>query len=226
MDGEYLLLSGIQHFCFCRRQWALIHLEQQWQENLRTAEGRLDHVRCHDDTLREKRGNLLTVRGMRVVSHTLKLSGICDVVEFHAHPDGVPLQGREGLWLPLPVEYKHGTAKQSDADRLQLCAQAIALEEMLVCTVPRGPLYYAADRRREMVEFTPELREATCHTAAEMNDCFTRGHTPKVRPGKHCNACSLKELCLPTLCRKADATGYIRTHIREALREEALCENC
>lgn len=80
MDGEYLLLSGIQHFCFCRRQWALIHLEQQWQENLRTAEGRLDHARCHDDTLREKRGNLLTVRGMRVVSHTLKLSGICDVV--------------------------------------------------------------------------------------------------------------------------------------------------
>ena len=120
MDEEYLLLSGIQHFCFCRRQWALIHLEQQWQENLRTAEGRLDHSRCHDDTLREKRGNLLTVRGMRVVSHTLKLSGICDVVEFHAHPDGVPLQGREGLWLPLPVEYKHGIAKQNDADRLQL----------------------------------------------------------------------------------------------------------
>ena len=226
MDGEYLLLSGIQHFCFCRRQWALIHLEQQWQENLRTAEGHLDHARCHDDTLREKRGNLLTVRGMRVVSHTLKLSGVCDVVEFHADPDGVPLQGREGLWLPLPVEYKHGTAKQNDADRLQLCAQAIALEEMLVCTVPRGALYYAADRRREMVEFTPELRETTRHTAAEMNDCFTRGHTPKVRPGKHCNACSLKELCLPTLCRKADAAGYIRTHIRDALREETLCENC
>ena len=226
MDGEYLLLSGIQHFCFCRRQWALIHLEQQWQENLRTAEGRLDHSRCHDDTLREKRGNLLTVRGMRVVSHTLKLSGICDVVEFHAHPDGVPLQGREGLWLPLPVEYKHGIAKQNDADRLQLCAQAIALEEMLVCYVPRGALYSAADRRREMVEFTPELREATRHTAAEMNDCFTRGHTPKVRPGKHCNACSLKELCLPALCRKADAAGYIRTHIRDALREETLCENC
>ena len=173
MSEEYLLLSGIQHFCFCRRQWALIHLEQQWQENLRTAEGRLDHARCHDDTLREKRGNLLTVRGMRVVSHTLCLRGICDVVEFHADPDGVLLQGQEGRWLPLPVEYKHGTSKQSDADRQQLCAQAIALEEMLVCDVPRGALYYAADRRREMVEFTPELREATRHTAAEMNDCFS-----------------------------------------------------
>lgn len=115
MGEEYLLLSGIQHFCFCRRQWALIHLEQQWQENLRTTEGRLDHARCHDDTLREKRGKLLTVRGMRVVSHTLCLRGICDVVEFHADPDGVSLQGQEERWLPLPVEYKHGTSKQSVA---------------------------------------------------------------------------------------------------------------
>lgn len=226
MEGEYLLLSGIQHFCFCRRQWALIHLEQQWQENLRTAEGRLDHTRCHDDTLREKRRDLLTVRGMQVVSHTLRLRGVCDVVEFRADPAGVPLQGLGGLWQPLPVEYKHGTAKENDADRLQLCAQAIALEEMLVCTVPRGALYYVADRRREVVEFTPELRQTTRRTAAEMNDCFARGHTPKVRPGKHCNACSLKEVCLPVLCRRADAGGYIRTHIREALEEETPCENC
>src|SRR5699024_11871049 len=113
---------------------------------------------------------------MRVVSHTLKLSGVCDVVEFRADPDGVPLQGREGLWLPLPVEYKHGTAKQNDADRLQLCAQAIALEEMLVCTVSRGALYYAADRRREMVEFTPELREATCHTADRKSTRLNSSH--------------------------------------------------
>lgn len=221
MEDEYLLLSGIQHFCFCRRQWALIHLEQQWKENLRTVEGHLDHARCHDETLRERRGNLLTVRGMRVVSHRLRLSGICDVVEFHADPTGIPLQGEEGLWLPLPVEYKHGSPKQIDADRIQLCAQAIALEEMLVCTVPVGALYYAADRRREAVNFTPELREATCRTAEEMNDYFVRGYTPKVRPGKHCNACSLKEVCLPVLCRKMDAGSYILNHIREAIGEEA-----
>ena len=118
MENEYLLLSGIQHFCFCRRQWALIHLEQQWQENLRTAEGRLDHQRCHNETLREKRNNLLIVRGMRVTSHTLKLSGVCDVVEFSLDSEGIPLQGQEGLWLPLPVEYKHGAPKESDVDRL------------------------------------------------------------------------------------------------------------
>ena len=165
MENEYLQLSGIQHFCFCRRQWALIHLEQQWQENLLTAQGQLDHIRCHDDSLREKRGDLLTIRGMRVVSHTLRLNGICDVVEFHADVNGVPLQGRDGLWQPFPIEYKHGTAKQNNADQLQLCAEAIALEEMLVCTVPRGALYYAADRRREMVEFTSELRQNTIRTA-------------------------------------------------------------
>lgn len=224
---EYLMLSGLQHFCFCKRQWALIHLEQQWQENLRTAEGRLDHRRCHDEAVREKRGGLLTVRGMRVASHRLRLSGICDVVEFAADEGGVPLQGYAGLWRPLPVEYKHGDAKQNDADRLQLCAQAMALEEMLVCEVPRGALYYAAAHRREVVEFTPELRAKTEQTAAEMNDFFARGHTPKVKPGKHCNACSLKPVCLPVLCRRADPLRYIRAHLEEAAREEvAPCDSC
>ena len=104
-EDDFLAMSGIQHFAFCRRQWALIHLEQQWAENLRTAEGRLEHDRCHDDTFAEKRGDLLVVRGMRVNSGRLRLSGHCDVVEFRADPAGVPLQGRTGLWLPLPVEY-------------------------------------------------------------------------------------------------------------------------
>ena len=218
---DYLQLSGIQHFAFCRRQWAIAYMEQQWQENLRIAEGRLDHQRCHDETLREKRNNLLIVRGMRVTSHTLKLSGVCDVVEFSLDPQGVPLQGQKGLWLPLPVEYKHGAPKESDADRLQLCAQGMALEEMLVCSVPCGALYYAQTRRRELVEFTPELREKTRRTAAEMNEYFARGYTPKVRPGKHCNACSLKEICLPALCRKNAVNEYIRTHLAEQNTEEA-----
>ena len=222
---EYLALSGIQHFCFCRRQWALIHLEQQWQENLRTAQGRLDHLRCHNTSLREKRKDLLILRGMPVVSHRLQLSGECDVVEFHSNDQGVPLQGQEGLWLPLPVEYKHGTAKQTDADRLQLCAQTMALEEMLVCSIPHRALYYATSRSREIVELTPELRQATMQTAQQMNECFKRGHTPKVRPGKHCNACSLKEICLPVLCRKMDACQYVEKHI-QPMQQEDVCEPC
>ena len=225
MENEYLLLSGIQHFCFCRRQWALIHLEQQWQENLRTAEGRLDHQRCHDETFHEKRGNLLVVRGMRVVSHRLKMTGTCDVVEFHADPEGIALEGYPGLWLPVPVEYKHGSPKINDADRLQLCAQAMALEEMLVCTIPQAFLFYAETRRRETVELTPELRQKAQSMAEEMSRLFARGYTPKVKPGKHCNACSLKELCLPVLCRRADAAGYVRTYLLES-EGEIPCESC
>ena len=124
-----------------------------------------------------------------------------------------------------PVEYKHGAPKSSDADRLQLCAQAMALEEMLVCEIPRGALFYAETRRREWVDLTPELRQKTQAVANEMNDCFERGYTPKVKPGKHCNACSLKELCLPVLCRRVDPTGYIRTHLEET-EADAPCESC
>ena len=219
-EGEYLLLSGIQHFCFCPRQWALIHLEQQWAENLHTTEGHLEHARCHDETLSEKRGELLIARGMRVTSHRLRLTGNCDVVEFRLNPAGVPLQGREGLWSALPVEYKHGRAKETDADRQQLCAQAIALEEMLVCEIPYGALFYEETRRREMVELTPELRQAVQRTADEMNRYFSRGYTPRVRPRKHCGACSLKELCLPALYSREDAVAYVREHITQAVEEE------
>lgn len=159
-------MSGIQHFAFCRRQWALIHIEQQWQENARTAQGQLDHVRCHDETLSEKRDNVFTVRGMRVFSRKLNLSGACDVVEFHKDKNGISLEGQPGFWLPYPIEYKHGREKETDADRLQLCAEAMALEEMLVCDIPAGALYYIETRRREVVPFTEELRRKTEDTAA------------------------------------------------------------
>ena len=122
---DLLPLSGLQHFAFCRRQWALIHLEQQWQENLRTVEGGLLHRRAHDEAARERRGDTLILRGLQVVSHQLGLSGQCDVVEFHATPKGVPLQGEEGLWQPYPVGYKRGKPKSHQADELQLCAQAM-----------------------------------------------------------------------------------------------------
>lgn len=214
-SDDYLLMSGIQHFAFCRRQWALIHIEQQWAENVRTAEGGLEHNRCHDDAFTEKRRDLLVVRGLRVISHRLRLSGNCDVVEFHSDPAGVLLQGREGTWLPMPVEYKHGHAKENNADRLQLCAQGMALEEMLACDVPQGALYYAETRRREIVPLTQELRAEAQSMSDEMYAYYSRGTTPKTKPGKHCNACSLKELCLPTLCKKADAKAYLREHIDE-----------
>ncbi len=214
-EDEYLPMSGIQHFCFCRRQWALIHVEEQWKENGRTAEGRFLHERCHDSTQAEKRGDLLILRGMRVVSHRLRLSGACDVVEFHQNAAGIPLNGYEGKWLPSPVEYKRGREKETDADRLQLCAQAMALEEMLACSVGAGDLYYGETRRREHVPILPELRETALTMAEEMNGYFQRGYTPKVRPAKRCNACSLKECCLPRLYARAHTQDYVRRHIEE-----------
>ncbi len=214
-EDELLQLSGLQHFAFCRRQWALIHIEGQWAENLRTTDGALLHERPHDREQNESRGDLLTVRGMQVRSFTLGISGACDVVEFQKCADGVPLQGRPGLWKPFPVEYKRGRPKEIDADRLQLCAQAMCLEEMLACRIETGALYYHESRRRETVSFSPELRLQVRDCLAEMHMLYRRGHTPKVRPSKGCSACSVRELCLPSLMKKKSVEAYLRESLEE-----------
>ena len=208
-EEDLLQLSGLQHFAFCRRQWALIHVEHQWQENLRTVEGALFHQRAHDEAQRERRGDTLILRGLPVISHRLGITGQCDVVEFHGAPDGVPLRGEDGLWLPYPIEYKRGAPKAHDADRLQLCAQAMCLEEMLCCVIPEGALYYGDPRRRTPVLFTGGLRQAVSAALEEMHQLYRRGHTPKVRPAKSCSACSLKELCLPILRRRSTVADYL-----------------
>ena len=215
-EEEFLPLSGLQHFAFCRRQWALIHLEQQWQENLRTIEGQLFHERAHDASLRERRGDTLVLRSLAVASPTLGLSGQCDVVEFRAAPEGVPLAGEEGRWLPFPVEYKRGRPKPHQADELQLCAQAMGLEEMLCCSIPEGALFYGEPRRRTVVFFTPELRETVRRDSDEMHQLYHRGHTPKAKPSKSCSACSLKELCLPQLVRRESVQTYLRRAMEES----------
>jgi len=203
-EEDWLQLSGLQHFAFCRRQWAIIHIEDQWAENVRMVDGHLMHEHVHDQEFRESRGDRLTVRGLAVHSAELGISGQCDAVEFYKDPSGVPLQGREGLWLPYPVEYKRGKPKEHNADELQLCAQAICLEEMLCCAIQTGALYYGEPRRRTVVQFTLELREQVRDSLMEMHELFQRRYTPKVKPSKACNACSLKELCLPKLlgCKK------------------------
>ena len=214
-EEEFLPLSGMQHFAFCRRQWALIHIEQQWKENLRTTDGHLFHARAHDAAQRERRGDTLILRGLPVFSRTLGLSGQCDVVEFHQTPEGVPLRGEEGLWLPYPVEYKRGKPKGHQADELQLCAQAMCLEEMLCCAVPEGAIFYGEPRRRTQIVFTPERREAVIAMSAEMRALYVRGYTPRVKPRKSCGACSLKELCLPALLGRRSAAAYLQENMEE-----------
>lgn len=214
-EEEYLQLSGLQHFSFCRRQWALIHIEQQWAENLRTVDGRILHEKAHDGSSREKRGDLLITRDMSIHSPTLGVSGKSDVVEFHRGSAGIPLPGQEGLWQPYPVEYKRGSPKMTDADRLQLCAQAMCLEEMLCCVIPEGALFYGEIRRREVVDLDEELREQVRTLLSEMHDLYRRSHTPKVKPTRGCNACSLKELCLPKLARKRSVADYLRKSMED-----------
>jgi CRISPR-associated exonuclease Cas4 len=221
-ETDYLQLSGIQHFAYCPRQWALIHLEQQWNENLRTFEGRVLHERVHDSASSEKRGYVLTVRGMQVFSRTLGISGECDVVEFHQSKAGVPLHGRKGLYLTIPIEYKRGKPKEHDADRLQLCAQAICLEEMLVCEISQGYLFYGEIRRRTEVLFDAELRQKATKMFAQMHEYATRGYTPKVKPNKGCNACSLKDICVPELNKSSSARAYINARLKE---EADKCES-
>ena len=173
------------------------------------------HRRAHDTQLRERRGNVLTIRGLSVVSRSLGISGQCDVVEFHQTPDGVPLRGEEGLWLPYPVEYKHGAPKENPADRLQLCAQAMCLEEMLCCPVPEGALYYGETHRRCVIVLDEPLRETVRGMLEEMHQLYRRGYTPKVKPSKSCNACALKGLCLPALLRRDTSAQYLRDAMEE-----------
>lgn len=173
------------------------------------------HARAHDAKQRERRGDTLILRGLTVFSHKLGFSGKCDIVEFHFSPQGVTLNGEEGTWLPFPVEYKRGEPKDGHADKLQLCAQAMCLEEMLCCRIGEGALFYGETRRRLPVTFDEELRCEVASLSVEMHRLFERGYTPKAKPSKSCNACSLKELCLPKLIKRKTPSAYIKEHISE-----------
>lgn len=214
-EDDFLQLSGIQHFAFCRRQWALVHIELQWQENVRTIEGRLLHDKAHDNTLVEKRGDLIISRAMPVKSRELGASGECDIVEFHRSEEGISLAGQEGSYKVVPVEYKRGKPKEDEVDILQLAAQAMCLEEMLCCDISEAYLYYGEIRRRQKVEITADLRKRVTAMFLEMHEYFDKRYTPKVKTRKSCNACSLKDTCLPVLNRQKSVKDYISSAISE-----------
>lgn len=213
-EDDYLMISGIQHYVFCRRQWALIHIEQQWCENWRTVDGGIMHRNVHDSGFNEKRGGIITVRAMAVSSPRLGLCGECDAVEFEQNPNGVEIYGRKGKFSVTPVEYKRGEPKENLCDKMQLAAQAMCLEEMLCCDIPKGYLYYGEIRRRVCVEFSGELRAKTEEAIMDMHRMYQRRYTPKVKRTKSCNACSLKTVCLPVICG-ISASDYIRKYLSE-----------
>jgi CRISPR-associated exonuclease Cas4 len=214
-NEEYLLLSGIQHFQFCKRQWALIHIEQQWEENVLTAEGRILHERVDQPNLREKRGDRIIIRAMPVKSNRLKLQGICDVVELVRDPNGIPISGLPGKYLVYPIEYKRGRPKKGEEDLVQLVAQTICLEEMFVCSIETAFFYYQEIRHRVEVRIANDMKEHVHRLAHEMHQYFNRRHTPKVKPGPHCRSCSLQHICLPEIMSKRPVKSYIEGKLAE-----------
>jgi len=196
----------------------------QWADNAHTISGHLMHTRAHDHSLTEKRGGLIIVRDMPVFSRAMKVNGKCDVVEFRSDDEGVSLFGRKGLWLPCPIEYKRGKPKEYDADRLQLCAQAMCLEEMLLCPpIQTAFLYYGETKKREAVQLDDQLRNKVRDMFAEMRNYFDRRYTPRAKPAKHCTSCSLKDICLP----KMPSEGRVAAYIQNALLDDGTpCANC
>ena len=215
-DDEGLLsLSGIQHFAFCERQWALIHVEHQWAENVKTVEGKQLHERVDDPYFTETRHDVKVVRSTPLVSRRLGLYGIADVIEYISNRDT-----ESSLEIRI-VEYKRGKQKPDDRDEVQLCAQAMCLEEMLETKIDHGFLFYGETRRRLMVEFTDGLRERVFLLSGRMHDHFEKGITPLPIKGKKCHNCSLKDLCLPTLGKNPrKAVSYVNNLVKEM--EEAI----
>ena len=214
-EDDYLMISGIQHFRFCRRQWALIHIEQQWSDNVHTVIGELMHKRVHDPYLTEKRKDIIIARGLPVSSRVMGVSGECDVVEFHRCDDGIRLHGHRGLFSVYPIEYKKGRPKLTEEDKLQLAAQAMCLEEMFSTEVPEGAIFYGESRRREIVDITSDLRTEVEKMFEEMHQYYNRHYTPKVKYSKSCNACSLKDICLPKLGKAVSVKRYLEQMLEE-----------
>lgn len=218
-EDESLLLSGIQHMAFCERQWALIHIEQRWEENVLTVEGKHVHERADNPFENETRGEIRTTRSVPVISRKLGLQGVADVVEY-VRDDNLPeaetifLNGRTGRWKVRPVEYKRGKPKPDDRDAVQLCAQAIALEEMLNITIKEGYLYYNETRRREIVIFDSRLRNHVEILSARMHWMASNGFIPVPRKEKHCLRCSLYEVCQPDW---NTSSGFVGKYLSEQL---------
>lgn len=220
-DEDFLALSGIQHYAFCPRQWALIHIEKQWSENLRTVEGKQLHRRVDNPDFFEARGSILTARAVPISSFTLGLSGVADVVEFYADEEkGITLNDRKGKWLPVPVEYKRGVPKKDIIDEVQLCAQAICLEEMLCTNIEYGYIFYGETKHRTKVIFDNELREQVLRLSEQMHKTFEKQYTPKVSTKKKsCNSCSLVDVCVPEIGSKQKS---VKSYVRDYLEHEML----
>lgn len=214
-EDDMLLLSGIQHIAFCERQWALIHIEQQWSENVLTIEGHHLHERVDNPLESDKRGDNIVLRAVTLSSKQLGLSGRADVVELrkvadHEHNNTIILDDHIGRWKVIPVEYKRGEPKPDERDEVQLCAQAMCLEEMHQININFGYLYYGETRRRVEVDFSEVLRTLVIDYSIRMHELYNQGITPPPVYKPHCKSCSLLDICLPkTLSFHKNVESYL-----------------
>lgn len=215
-EDELIPISALQHFSFCERQWGLIHLEGAWTENRLTIEGKHLHERADTDET-EVRGDLRIARGLRIRSLHHGLIGRADVVEFHrdSGSGAITLAGIADRWRPVPVEYKRGRVKRGPIDEIQICAQALCLEEMLEAVIEGGFLFYGKTRRRHPVTFTPDLRRLTTECIEKIRLATSRGITPTAGYQKKCDRCSMYERCLP---KAMDQSHRVRDYLEESMR--------
>lgn len=214
-ENDYLQISGFQHFSLCRRRWALIYIEDQWEDNWRTTAGQIMHKKAHDNSIAEKRNGTIVVNSLKISSKELGISGECDIVQFHKDDAGVYLPKYKDKFRPYPIEYKRGKGQSILADSVQLCAQAMCLEEMLCCTVEKGALFYGEPHRRTEMYFTEEIREKVKESAKDMHNIYHSKKTPKAIWVRYCNQCSLKDICLPGLSKSKES---VKEYLLRGLR--------
>lgn len=214
-EEELLRLSGIQHFSYCPRQWALIEIEQVWEDNHLTSLGQVLHQKVNKPEETERRRDVIILRSVPLASYTLGLYGVSDAVELHAteiqlgnfvHPK------YPGHWQLIPIEYKRGRPKKHNADKVQLCAEAISLEEMYEVDIPVGYIYYGETKHREEIKLTNTLREETQNIADKMHEVFINRDLPPVLYNSGCRSCSLIEHCMPHLSNLGSVDSYYQRH--------------
>lgn len=217
-EDDMLMLSGIQHFAFCPRQWALIHINQEWSDNRLTIEGEIMHQHVDDPYYRQKSGNVICLRSVNVASKKLGLYGLSDLIELHPSDsanNAIIHPFYPGYWIPYPIEYKRGKSKINSIDTVQLAAQAMCLEEVYNIIINEGAIFYGETRRRDIVIFDENLRSKVKALVNHMHDIYEKGILPHAEKQPYCRSCSLKDICMPDVASVTSASDYIKDNLYE-----------
>ena len=214
-EDDMLMLSGIQHFAFCKRQWALAYIYQMWSDNSLTLEGSYLHRNADNPLKNRRRGDIAELHALPVASKSLGLYGVCDVVELSPSSDGVAVGDFDGLWNIRPVEYKRGVEKIDICDEVQLCAQAICLEELFNTKIPSGDIFYGKRARRSEVVFSDELRKSAYDLSAQMHEVFRADKAVSAEYSKKCRSCSLIDICIPKAEKRINSVSKYLEKLKE-----------